>query len=400
MTNLQCKCLEMNLLTSGEYYGHFLFTDLEGGDGSTLANMVRRALLSSLIESKIIGVRFAGVSDEFSSMEGVREDLLEIMLNLKEIIIKNPSYEPCYGRIKVFGPAIVTANSLILPPNVTVVNPRSHILTICEESLVELEVRIEPGKIYTFPQNRKAEGSGNFLNVDANFTPVLKVNSYIQALSQEVEPLSQSIKNNTEELHIEIYTNGAILPHQALMIAGNKLGSMILAFQNIIFPKSVELKTDGGIQEEKKKILAKKALWLQYKKLELKRKDVKKNPISKKDMELPEVIFEGNKGSQNKSNSLLASTKMVKEPKKEKYTPVKQAKQNLELEARSGEKDNLETLGLSKRIIKILKKSKIFNIEDLRKISNFEPSQLEKIKGLGVMSIAEIHTKLNLLSVT
>lgn len=168
MTNLQCKCLEINLLTSGEHYGHFRFRYLEGGDGLTLANMIRRTLLSSIIESKIIGVRFAGVSDEFSSIEGVREDLLEIMLNLKEIIIKNPSYEPCYGRIKVFGPTIVTAGSLILPPNVTVVNPRSHILTICEESLVELEVRIEPGKIYILPQNRKTEGPGEFLNVDAN----------------------------------------------------------------------------------------------------------------------------------------------------------------------------------------------------------------------------------------
>lgn len=357
MTNLQCECLELNLLTSGEYYGHFLFKHLENNDASTFANMVRRALLSSIIESKIIGVRFAGVSDEFSSMDGVREDLLEIMLNLKEIIIKNPSYEPCYGRIKVFGPAIVTASSLILPPNVTVVNPKSHILTICEESLVELEVRIEPGKIYAFPENRKAEGYGNFLNVDANFTPVLKVNSYIHTLDKDMKPISQSIKNDNEELHMEIYTNGAILPHQALMIAGNKLGSMILALLNIRFPEIMDFR----LELQEKKLQAKKANWLEGKKRELK--------------------------------------KVVKEKNISQPINVKSIKPNLNTKTQPNGKRTLEDLGLSKRIIKILKNSKILNIEDLIKICTTKPEQLEKIKGLGVISIAEINTKLDIFSI-
>lgn len=366
MTNLQCECLELNLLTSGEYYGHFLFTHLEGNDASTFANMVRRALLSSIIESKIIGVRFAGVSDEFSSMDGVREDLLEIMLNLKEIIIKNPSYEPCYGRIKVFGPAIVTASSLILPPNVTVVNPRSHILTICEESLVELEVRIEPGKIYAFPENRKAEGYGNFLNVDANFTPVLKVNSYIHTLDKDMKPISQSIKNDNEELHIEIYTNGAILPHQALMIAGNKLGSMILALLNIKFPEIMDFR----LELQQKKLQAKKASWLQQKKRDLKKKSSELNSTNEKSLLKEKNI------SQN----------------------IKSTKTNLNTKTQSNGKQTLEDLGLSNRIIKILKNSKILNIEDLIKICTTKPNQLEKIKGLGAISIAEINTKLDIVS--
>lgn len=339
MTNLQCKCLEINLLNSGEHYGHFRFRYLEGGEGATLATMIRRTLLSSIVESKIIGVRFAGVSDEFSSIEGVREDLLEIMLNLKEVIIKNPSYEPCYGRIKVFGPTIVTAGSLILPPNVTVVNPRSHILTICEESLVELEVRIEPGKIYALPQNRKTEGPGGFLNVDANFTPVLKVNSYIQSLFQEIDPLSQNIKNPSEELHLEIYTNGAILPHQALMIAANKLASLVLSCQTIVFPEKIRTKTQ---------------------------------------------LYE------NKMAEKSSTFKGLKKKNKAQFNEI--------LEKNSHRNETLESLGLSKRIIKILKKSNILNINDLLQISYLEPSQLNNIKGLGIVSRTEITEKLDLLS--
>ena len=89
MTTITCKCIEMNLLTPSECYGHFLFAPLDGGEGATLANMVRRSLFLSLVQSKISGVRFAGVNDEFSNMPGVREDLLEIILNLKEIIINS-----------------------------------------------------------------------------------------------------------------------------------------------------------------------------------------------------------------------------------------------------------------------------------------------------------------------
>nr|QWK41883.1 RNA polymerase alpha subunit [Protohalopteris sp.] len=389
MTNLQCKCLEMNLLIGGEYYGHFLFRQLEGGEGSTLANMIRRVLLSSIVESKIIGVRFAGVSDEFSSMEGVREDLLEIMLNLKEIIIKNPSYEPCYGRIKVVGPAIVTAGSLILPPNVTVVNPRSHILTICEESLVELEVRIEPGKTYMLPQKRKTEGSGEFINVDANFTPVLKVNSFIQPLYQEIDPLSQNIKSSREELHIEIYTNGAILPHQALMIAGNKLASMILAFQNIIFPEKFEAKTEIGIQKRKKKLIEKKALAKELKEKKIKEEFAK---------ELTGIIQED---SQTKFYAPIPTKEenLIKRYEKEKTIPksIKRKRKEKNLETQKSGSKTLADLGLSQRIVKILKKSNILTINDLLKISTYEPSPLETIKGLGVISIAEITEKLALL---
>ena len=253
-----------------------------------------------------------------------------------------------------------------MPPNVTVVNPRSHILTICEESLVELEVRIEPGKTYAFPENRKAEGYGNFLNVDANFTPVLKVNSYIHTLDKDMKPISQSIKNDNEELHVEIYTNGAILPHQALMIAGNKLGSMILALLNIKFPEIMDFR----LELQQKKLQAKKASWLQQKKRELKKKSSELNSNNEKS-----VLKEKNI-SQN----------------------IKSTKTNLNTKTQSNGKRTLEDLGLSNRIIKILKNSKILNIEDLIKICTTKPDQLEKIKGLGAISIAEINTKLDIVS--
>lgn len=221
-TNSKCKCVDLDLLNPNEFYGHFVFTALEKSEGTTIGNVLRRTLLSNLYGFRIVGVRFAGINNEFALLEGVREDLFEIILNLKEIVILNSNKidQTFYGRLKVYGPAIITAGSLQLPNNIKVLNPNNHLLTISDQSVIELEVKIETGKSYVLAKNQKLEETLDFIPIDSNFAPVLKVNWYIKSVPQYVE-------SNNEELHLEIYTNGTLLPHQALLQARTMIGYML-----------------------------------------------------------------------------------------------------------------------------------------------------------------------------
>ena len=155
--NSKCKCVDLDLLNHNEFYGHFVFTSLEQSEGTTIGNMLRRALLSNLYGFRITGVRVAGVNNEFTPLEGVREDLLEIILNLKEIIIydQNNTGQACYGLLKAQGPAIITAGALTLPNGIKVLNPNTHLLTISDESVIELAIKIEYGKSYILAKNQK-----------------------------------------------------------------------------------------------------------------------------------------------------------------------------------------------------------------------------------------------------
>ncbi|MDC7242454.1 MAG: hypothetical protein PQJ44_00355, partial [Sphaerochaetaceae bacterium] len=227
----KCICRELNLSNATEFYGHFVFTSLESGEGITLGNMIRRTLLSSLFGSKIVGVKMKNMSHEFSDLEGIREDILEIFLNLKDVIIKNPSESSpvCYGKLKIEGPAIVTAGSILLPDHIQIINPYQYLFTISENIIIELEVKIESGKSYVLATERKLDNKDHkneFFPIDANFSPILNVDYYIQ-------PITEYIEQSSEELHLIIYTNGTLLPQEALLLATNNLSQLILGCRTI-----------------------------------------------------------------------------------------------------------------------------------------------------------------------
>ena len=267
----RCKCVDLDVLNPNEFYVHFVFTSLEKSEGATIGNMLRRTLLSNLYGFRIVGVRICGINNEFTPMPGVREDLLEIILNLKEIIILNEAKtdQSCFGRLKVQGPAIVTAGSLLLPKYVHILNPSSHLLTISDDSIIELEVKIESGKSYILAKDQKLEGSKDFIPIDSNFAPVLKANWYLKSLPQDVE-------NKNEELHLEICTNGTLLPHQALLQARKMVGYLLSSILNMEFPcfdvmsKKNETNKSNSTLEEKKQI----------KDLDIKSKSIKTNTLS------------------------------------------------------------------------------------------------------------------------
>jgi len=130
MADLCIKCLNSEIKESGAIYGQFSLDLLNPGQAVTIGTLLRRILLSSLGGTAITAVRIAGATHEFSTIDGIREDILEILLNLKGVVLKNKSTEAKLGRLKIQGPAVITANNIELPPGLKVVNPNHYIATI------------------------------------------------------------------------------------------------------------------------------------------------------------------------------------------------------------------------------------------------------------------------------
>ena len=123
MTKFEIECVESKIDGPRDYYNQFIIQPLEQGQGITVGNALRRILLSDLEGIAIVAVRIAGVSHEFSTIPGIREDVLELLLNLKEIVFKNNITESNIGRLSVQGPAIVTAADLDLPSGMELIDP-------------------------------------------------------------------------------------------------------------------------------------------------------------------------------------------------------------------------------------------------------------------------------------
>ena len=124
MNNISIKCLKSEKIQSGTYHGQFLINSLRSGQGITFGNQLRRVLLGDLGGVAISAVRIAGISHEFATIPGVREDILEILLNLKGIVLKSKTKDTQFGRLKIQGPSVITADLIQLPPGLEIVNPK------------------------------------------------------------------------------------------------------------------------------------------------------------------------------------------------------------------------------------------------------------------------------------
>jgi len=221
MSNFQFECIELNLQTSTEYFGRFVFKPLDLGHGITIGNILRRVLLTDLPGISIVGVRIAGVNHEFSTIPGVREDVLEILLNLKEVIFKSQQQVGTFGRVKVQGPAIITANCIDLPSTIEIVNPNQYLATISDNSILEMEIKLDWGKGYTLAENQSVEGPLDFLRIDAIFMPVRKVVYHIEKLEDQ------------EQLILDIWTNGSITPSDAVSVASKTIINWFKTIENL-----------------------------------------------------------------------------------------------------------------------------------------------------------------------
>lgn len=230
LNNLYLKCLKSEKLESGEMHGQFLINSLRPGQGITIGNLLRRVLLNDLGGTTITAVRIAGIRDEFSIIPGVREDILEILLNLKGIVFKSTNSDLSFGRLKVKGPAVITADSIQLPSNIKIVNPNHYIATISTPNVVEIEFKFEYGTGYKLAGQTFCDKSEDFLQIDAIFMPIQKVDF-------KIENVYDNSNTITERLFLDIWTNGSISPEDAISSVSKFI---IQVFNSIIENKFIQ----------------------------------------------------------------------------------------------------------------------------------------------------------------
>lgn len=215
MAQFQIECVESKIQKNQGQYGKFVLEPLERGQGTTLGNALRRVLLSNLEGAAVTAIRIAGVSHEFATIEGVREDVLEIMLNMKEVVFKSYAQGPQIGRLVATGQGTVTATQFDIPSEVEVVDPNQYVATLSEGAKLEMEFRIEKGKGYRAVERTRDETTAlDFLQLDAVFMPVTKVN-------YSVEDARLDGSTAKDRLIIEIWTNGSFKPEEALSQAAS-----------------------------------------------------------------------------------------------------------------------------------------------------------------------------------
>lgn len=212
MSHISIKCLKSEKIESEGYYGQFLISSLKPGQGITVANQLRRVLLNDIGGIAISAVRIAGISHEFSTIPGVREDILEILLNLKGIVLKSKTQTPEFGRLKIQGPAVVTADLIELPSNLEIVNPNHYIMTISTSNILEIEFKFEYGTGYKLASQTFLEEDENYLQLDTIFMPVQKVDFKIKSIYENDNTIN-------ERVFLDVWTNGSISPNEAFKSA-------------------------------------------------------------------------------------------------------------------------------------------------------------------------------------
>ena len=241
MNNISIKCLKSEKIQSGACYGQFVINSLRSGQGITIGNQLRRVLLGDLGGVAISAVRIAGVTHEFSTIPGVREDILEILLNLKGIILKHKTQTSQFGRLKVQGPCVVTADLIQLPPTLEIVNPNHYIATISTSNLLEIEFKFDYGTGYQLAVQAFSDEDDNYLQLDTIFMPVHKVDF-------KIENVYDTANNISERLFLDIWTNGSISPNEALESASQiiiDLFTLLINNKNINENNQLEPKTES-----------------------------------------------------------------------------------------------------------------------------------------------------------
>ena len=197
-------------------YGKFSISPLERGFGTTVGNALRRVLLSSLEGAAITSIRITDVMHEFSDIEGVREDVIQVILQLKQLRIKMYDVDVSHLHLEVSGEGTVTGADIICPPEVEIVNPELYLFTVdSNKANLEIDLTVERGRGYSPANERSDHLPIGELPVDAIFTPVRKVNWTVGSAR-----VGQS--TNYDSLLLEIWTDGTIVPEEA-MIASSRI---------------------------------------------------------------------------------------------------------------------------------------------------------------------------------
>lgn len=232
-TNLVMPKIEREAVAQN--YGKFVISPLEAGYGITIGNALRRILLSSLDGAAVTSIRITDVPHEFSEIPGVREDVLQFMLNLKKLRLLVHEGDSARLRLEVKGEGVVTAADIIAPAEIEIINPELYLLTVDDDkAYLEIEMNVERGRGYS-PSDERGRLPIGELPTDAIFNPVRRVN-------YEVGRARVGQDTSFDRLILEIWTDGTIKPEQALSSSAQIL--------------MAHLRDIGGVTEESLMIAA------------------------------------------------------------------------------------------------------------------------------------------------
>ena len=212
---------------------------LERGFGVTLGNALRRVLLSSLQGAAVTAIQIDGVVHEFSSLEGVREDVVDIVLNIKQLALRMHAEGPKRMTLRATGPGVVTAGQIDVPADIEVLNPDHVICTLDDGASVRMELTVQNGKGYVAAElNRPEDAPIGLIAVDALYSPVKRV-------AYRVEPTRQGQSLDYDKLILEVETNGAVSPVDAVAYAARILQDQLQIFITFDEPTKAVEATDG-----------------------------------------------------------------------------------------------------------------------------------------------------------
>lgn len=244
--------IEIVEISDDNKYGKFVVEPLERGYGTTLGNSLRRIMLSSLPGTAVTHVKIKGVLHEFSSIPGVKEDATEIVMNIKSLVIKNNSLtnEPKQAYIDVAGDCVVRASDIHVDGDIEIINPDLVIANLSgPDARLEMELTIGNGRGYVgSDKNKEADAPIDVIAIDSIYTPVERVNLTVQ--NTRVGQVT-----DYDKLTLDVFTNGAIAPDEAVSLAARVLVEHLNLFVDLSEnAKSVDVMVES-VTDEKEKVL-------------------------------------------------------------------------------------------------------------------------------------------------
>ena len=218
------KRVDIDAETLTGTYGRFSAQPFERGFATTIGNALRRCLLSSIEGAAVTSVQIEGVAHEFSSIPGVKEDVTNVVLNLKQIPVRLHSEEPRILEIDIKGPREVRASDLAVDPQIEICDPDVHVATVNEEGRLRLKVQISLGRGYVTAEKNIDESLGlGWIPVDSSHSPVKRVN-------YTVEAARLGRMTDYEKLTLEVWTNGTVTPEESISLASTLLKDHLAIF--------------------------------------------------------------------------------------------------------------------------------------------------------------------------
>ena len=243
MIEIEKPKIEIVEISENSRYGKFVCEPLDRGYGTTLGNSLRRILLSSLTGAAITSIKIDGVLHEFSTIPGVREDVTDIILNLKTLCLKMHTDEPKVLRIEALKEGEVTAGDIITAADIEILNPELHLATVDASGSLKMELTVERGRGYVpADKNKKPDHVIGVIPIDSIFSPIQRVNYQIT---------DTRVGNVTDydKLTLEVWTDGSLRPEEAVSKSASIMVAHLKLFQNLAGILPDEEITDGTFTE-------------------------------------------------------------------------------------------------------------------------------------------------------